>query len=154
MSHIFMIDQTMAAPPERVMDALIAIDQWVEWRPGLIKIEKLSNNAFGPGFRWRETRRQSGRNSIEEFAVEACEPPHSLVLTRDGKKGTTGQGVYRYRYDLIPKGGLTQVSLLCEIDEVGRWRDRFFWIFGGKFKNQAAREVAALRRFVERIRPL
>jgi uncharacterized protein YndB with AHSA1/START domain len=153
MSHLFTIDQTMAAPVERVYAAVTGFDAWSEWMPNLVRLERLNDLPFGPGFEWRETRKVFGREGTEIFTVEALDPGHALKTRCDGRRGSMGRGEFRFSHTLTPKNGLTLVSLQCEIDGLGWFGDWTFRLMGGMFKRAIAGDVSALRRYVESGKP-
>jgi hypothetical protein len=152
MSHLFTIDQTIAAAQDRVFHRLTDFDQWQAWMPNLVKLERLNDAPMGPGFQWRETRKFFGRLAVETFEVRLYEPDYAFAVTCDGTKGTLGQGVFDIRYDLIPKGGLTHVAVIAEVSGLKGWGGWMFWMFGGSFKRALEGDVSALRRYIERIK--
>lgn len=149
MSHLISLEVVIAAPIERVYAAQIDFDRWSEWMPGLIKLERLNDKPFGPGFRWREVRRVMGRDASEVFEVTALEPERMMTLKVDGKDGSMGRGLMTFRYDFVPKGALTQLALLSEIDGLGWFGDLMFRLFGGSFKKAVARDLHAFKAYLE-----
>jgi hypothetical protein len=152
MSFLFTIDQTIAAAPERVFSVLTDHTHWHEWMPHLVKIEPLAGDEMREGFRWRETRKFFGRPAVEEFSVRVFDPHHAWAVVCDGTKGTLGQGQYDIRYDLVPKGGITQVGVMVEVSGLSFWGGIMFRLFGGAFKRALAGDIGAMRRHLERVR--
>jgi hypothetical protein len=152
MSQLFTFDQTIAADSGRVFDRLTDFDNWHEWMPNLVKLERLNGKPMGPGFAWRETRKFFGRAAVETFEVRLFEPKHAFAVVCDGTKGSLGQWQFDIRYDVIPKGGLTNLSVMAEVSGLSFWGGLGFRLFGGTFKRALAGDVHALRRYIERIK--
>jgi uncharacterized protein YndB with AHSA1/START domain len=150
MAIIFSNDLTVAAPVERVFAAQIDFDSWRKWMPNLIRLEKLNDKAFGPGFRWREVRKMFGREASEVFEVVGMERNVFLALRIDGREGTTGRGIFNFRHDYVPKGGLTVLSTITEIEGMGWIGELMFKFIGGSFKRAVAADMAAFKAYVER----
>jgi hypothetical protein len=152
MSHIFTIDQTIAAAQERVFGVLTDFDRWPDWMPHVLKMERLNDKPMGPGFQWRETRKLFGRSVVETFEVRLFEPEHAFAVVCDGTKGSMKQGQFDIRYDLIPKGGLTHVAVIAEVSGLSYWGNWGFRLFGGTFKRALEGDVSAMRRHLQRVR--
>lgn len=152
MSHLFTIDQTIAAAQDRVFHRLTDFDHWHDWMPNLVKLERLNDRPMGIGFQWRETRKFYGRFATETFEVTVYEPENAFGMRCDGSKGSMGQGQFDVRFDLIPKGGLTHVAVIAEVSGLSFWGDIGFRLFGGTFKRALEGDVSALRRYIERIK--
>ena len=153
MSLTFSSDVEIKAKPEAFFAAFRDISGWGAWKEGLVSTERLTSGAFGVGTRWSETRTMFGREASEVFEVTAWEPPRALALYVDGRKGTTGRGEYRFRYELEPQaGGATRVRLRGEVDMPG-W---FAWLIGrlfvGSFRKACERDLLALKAHLERKR--
>lgn len=145
--------EEFAAPPERVFAALTELDHAAAWMPNFVKIEKLTSGSFGVGTTWRETRKMFGREATEQFEVTAFEPNKLLELYIDGTKGASKRGYYRFRYDLEPQGDGTVVNLSGEIGGGGWLMDLIGRLFVGAFKKSIAKDMAAMKTYVERGKP-
>lgn len=152
MSHLFTVDQTIAAAQDRVFHRLTDFDHWQDWMPNLVKLERLNGLPMGPGFQWRETRKVFGRHAAETFEVRLYEPDHAFAVVCDGAKGSMGQDQFDVRFDLIPKGGLTHVAVIAEVSGLTGWRNWMFRLFGGSFKRALEGDVSALRRDLQSVR--
>jgi hypothetical protein len=152
MSQLFTLDQTIAAEPSRVFTRLTDADHWQEWVPNLVRVERLNDKPMGLGFAWRETRKRFGGQAADSYEVTLFEPETAFAVTCKGTKGSLGASETYVRYDLIPKGGLTNLAVLCEVDGLGNWGALKFWMFGGAIKKALAADVAALRRYIERVK--
>ena len=102
MSIEFTIEQPFSQPPDRVFAALTDLEGVAHWMPGFVRIERLTDGAFGLGTEWRETRKMFGREATEQFEVTMHEPPGRLVLRIDGTKGSSRKGEYLFEYGVRP----------------------------------------------------
>jgi len=64
------------APVERVWEVFSDIAHGAEHMTAITSLEVLTDQPFGPGYRWRETRRVFGRDATEEMWVSAAQAPH------------------------------------------------------------------------------
>lgn len=141
--------ETIAAPPERVFAALTDVDSLPHWMSGLVRIERLTDGPFGKGTRFREVRKMFGREAAEVFDVVEFDPPRSFALFVDGRNGSSGKGEFRFRHTLAPKGGGTELVLSGEIGGMSRIAEFFGRLMCGFMKKAIARDLAALKAFVE-----
>jgi uncharacterized protein YndB with AHSA1/START domain len=144
---------TIAAPPERVFAALTDLDGAQKWMPNLVRIERLTPEKTGVGMRWRETRKMFGREASEEFEVTGLEPGKKVELYVDGTKGSSRRGYYRFRYELQPSGGSTLLRLHGEIGGMGKLMELVGRLFMGPFKKAMAKDLEAMKRYIESSRP-
>ncbi len=72
--------RTIQAPAERVWALATDIPGSAETMSGINRIEMLSEGAFGPGTRWRETRTMFGREATEEMWVGTVDPGRSYTV--------------------------------------------------------------------------
>lgn len=63
------VSRMIRAPIERVWDVFTDIPASAERLSGLQRVEVLTPQEFGHGFRWRETRRMWGQEATEEMWV-------------------------------------------------------------------------------------
>jgi uncharacterized protein YndB with AHSA1/START domain len=150
MSIEFDLRQHVAAPPERVWRALTELDRAGEWMPGFVRAERLTGDGFGVGTRWRETRKVFGKEATEEFEVTEFEPPSSLGLFVDGRKGAMKQGEFRFRYRLEPAGGGTDVHLHSRVGGFGPIAGFFARLFSGYFRKACEKDLKALADYAPR----
>lgn len=143
MSVEFTVQQQFANAPDRVFQALTDLEGAANWMPGLIKIEMLSEGAFGIGTEWRETRKIFGKEATEQFEVTRFEPPTGLALRVDGSKGTSKRGEYLFEYRLTPRNGGTEVTLHGAIRGVGSIIGLISRLFG-TFEKACAKDLQAL----------
>lgn len=74
------VEQTIAAEPSRVFDALSEFRHAPERVPSIMKVEMLTDGPVGVGTRFRETRRVFGKEATEEMEVTAFEAGRLYVL--------------------------------------------------------------------------
>lgn len=143
------LEEHIAARPEEVYAAATDMEQWPRWMPNLIRIERLSGNAFADGTRWREFRKMFGTEAHEVFDVSGVVPGHSYVLTCDGANGTSRRGIFQFRYAFKSEAGGTTLALEGEISGLGLLTELLGRFFIGSFKGALAADLKALRQFVE-----
>jgi carbon monoxide dehydrogenase subunit G len=146
--------ETIAAPPEKVFAVLADPDSLGKWMSGVVRIERLGGPAAGKGAKFRQVRKMFGREAGEVFEITSYDPPRSFDLFVDGRLGASGKGEYRFRYDLLPKAGGTEVVMKGEISGMGR-----FWEFLGKIlgkllcgmmKKAVSKDLASLKAYCEK----
>jgi carbon monoxide dehydrogenase subunit G len=155
MAITFELVESIAAPPERVFAVLADLDAAGKWMPNFVRIERLTEGKYGPGARWRETRKMYRREATEEFEVTAMEPPRSLELYVDGAKGSSKRGYYRFRYRLEPAaaGAGTRVILAGEMGGLNWLMELFGRLMAGTFKKAIAKDLAAMKAYIEGTAP-
>lgn len=146
----FELSETIAAPPERVFAVMTDIPAAAQWMPGFVRIERLTGGEFGPGTRFRETRRMYGHEATEEFEVAAMEPPRALEFVVDGTKGSSKRGLYRFRYRLEPDGAGTRVVLAGELTGLNWLMGLFGKLMAGTFRKACAKDLAGMKAYIER----
>lgn len=147
------VEETFAAPPERVFAALSDPEQVAAWMPGFVRFERLGGPAFGKGTRLRETRKMFGREASEVFEVVACDPPRSFEFYIDGKQGSSKCGEYRFRYELRPAAGGTALRMSGEFGGMGWFMSLVGRLFAGSFRKACRKDLAALKARLERRKP-
>ena len=145
----FEVHEFMAVPPEEVYRALTDLDGAADWMPGLIRVEKLSEGGFAPGFQWRETRKMFGKEATEQFEVTDCDPPRKIALRVDGTKGTSGRGEYLFEFRLQPDQGGTRVYMGGTIQDTGVVGTLLGWLLVFPYKKACAKDLRALKDHLE-----
>lgn len=79
------VERLIAAPADRVWEALTDIEGCPQVISGIEHVEMLSEGPFGTGTRWRETRRIFGKEATEEMWVTASEPPKRFVVESESR---------------------------------------------------------------------
>jgi hypothetical protein len=150
----FHVEQPIAATPEAVWSFLLQFQNSGRWMRDTLSVEVLTEGPFAVGTRFRQTRRMYNRVAAEEFLVTDLDPvAHALSLEVDGKKGSAGRGVFRFRYAMrpagTPPGSATLMVLDGEIDELGRAVEFVASFFVGNFVRVVERDLDGLRRCLE-----
>lgn len=146
----FELETFINATPERVFNALTTIDEWKDWLPGLVSLERLNNGPFEKGTMWRESRKMMGHTATEQMEVIAVEPLKSIALRIDGTKGTTGKGEFFFTYHLSPEAPGTRLKMTCEIHMPGWFAQTFSGMMTGVFKKGCQKDFDALKNYLER----
>jgi carbon monoxide dehydrogenase subunit G len=143
------VEETIAAPPERVWAAVADPDSLGKWMSGLVRIERLGGPPFGKGTRFREVRKMFGKEAAEVFEVVSVDPPRSFELHVDGKQGSSGCGEYRFRHELVPVAGGTRLRMTGEIGGGGWFQRLVGALFKGFFRKAIAKDLRSLKAYVE-----
>jgi uncharacterized protein YndB with AHSA1/START domain len=137
------------APPERVFAAVSDPDALGKWMSGLVRIERLGGPATGKGARFREVRRMMGHEAGEVFEITAYDPPRSFELFCDGRQGSSKRGEFRFRYELEPRGGGTDLRVTGTVGGLGRFWEFLGRMFSGMLRRAVAKDLASLKAHVE-----
>lgn len=137
------------APPDRVFAAITNLHAGGHWLPGCTKLEVLTPGPYAKGTRWRETRKQAGRDATQEFEVTGLTAPHIIELHCDGRKGSSGNVDYHFRYDLEPVGQGTILRMTGRIEPAGWFGKIMAPLIKGAFMQALKRDHAALKAHVE-----
>lgn len=123
----------IAAPVERVWEALSDIEGSPERIAGIERVEVLSEGPFGAGTRWRETRRIFGKEVTDEMYVSAAEAPARYVVESDAR------GVHHTSvFTLTPEpDGATTVRLVIDSETEKRSLDGAMGKFLGGIGSKA-----------------
>ena len=140
----------IAAPPERVFDGLTDLDEAGKWMKGFVRIDRLNPEVKGVGAKWREVRRMFGREASEEFEVTVWDEPRRLSLFVDGSKGATGQGEFRFDYELTPEGDGTRLVIRNDIRIPGLFFRLFGGLLSGTFRKAIDADMQAFKAHLER----
>lgn len=145
----FSVTQHFVGAPLRVFAALTDLDGAAAWMPGFVRIERVGGPAFGPGTRWRETRKLFGKEATEEFEVTACRAPGHIAVRVDGAKGSSKRGEYLFDYTLAPARSGTDVTLRGEIRGLGGFGMLVGRLLIGPYRKACAQDLASLARHLE-----
>jgi carbon monoxide dehydrogenase subunit G len=74
------LERDVAAPVDRVWDVFTDLDQAPERLSMVTDIERPTDQPFGEGTTWRETRKMFGRPYTEQMTITACRPPERYVV--------------------------------------------------------------------------
>ena len=150
MSLMFTSEVDIHAPAQAFFDAFSDVAAWNGWMQGVVSVEVLTEGGFGVGTQWRETRRMFGRDASEVFEVTAWDPPRLAAVLVDGRKGSTGKGAFRFRYELSPgAGGATHVRMQGEVEMPGWFSRLMARLFLRTFHKACDRDLMALKAHLE-----
>ncbi|MFI1017559.1 SRPBCC family protein [Streptomyces sp. NPDC020965] len=110
------VERRIAAPAERVWRALTDVAGAPDVLSGVESVQLLTDQPFGVGTRWRETRRMFGKAATEEMYVTASEPPRRYVVEADSRgahyiseftldSGEPDRTLVRMAFTAAPSGG-------------------------------------------------
>jgi uncharacterized protein YndB with AHSA1/START domain len=85
---------SIAAPPESVFALLAQPERGPEWTPNLLRVERTSQVAEGPGLETRLMANVAGKKSIGVGRCLSWDPPRSLVLESSLDVGITSQTIF------------------------------------------------------------
>jgi carbon monoxide dehydrogenase subunit G len=141
----------IAAPRERVFDAITDLEKVKEWMPNLVAFEKLTPGPLAVGSEWRETRKMMGTKASEVFEVVSLDPPRQIGLRVDGTRGTTGKGEYLFDYRLDPTSEGTRLRLEGQVlMPKASWFARLMSkMMIGVFKKACTKDMLALKSHLE-----
>ena len=144
------LQQMIDAPPEKVFAAITDLHGAGRWLPGCTKLEVLTTGPYARGTRWRETRQVFGREATEEMEVTNIEPPRVIELHCDGRKGSSGNVHYYFRYELDPLGIGTLLKLDGRIEPAGWFGRLMAPLMRAAFQKALNKDHAALKDHVEK----
>ena len=133
-AHVATRDIVLPVPPERVFDALTAVEAFPQWRSDVQAVEV---TARSPHLGWRER----GSDGTIAFEVQASEPPRRLV-TRITDKTLPFGGAWTFTLQPVGSGTKLTITENGEVyNPLFRVMSRF--VFG---------HTATLDRYVEDLR--
>lgn len=100
---------TIAAPVERVFDAVAHIDRFSDAVPNIRDVEYLSDIRRGVGTRFKETREMNGREASSVLEVTEYEENKRVRLVSDA-----GGTVWDTLFTVQPANGETELAMVME----------------------------------------
>ncbi|MFF8829211.1 SRPBCC family protein [Streptomyces sp. NPDC015131] len=79
------VERRVAAPRERVWEALTDLHGMPGTLSGVTRVEVLTEGPFQAGTRWIETRRMFGKEAAEEMYVTSCQAPSRYVVEAESR---------------------------------------------------------------------
>ena len=147
----FRLTETIQAPLDRVFALANDIDRAMEWLPGGVRIEKLTEGPVRLGTRYRETRRILGRDDTEIYEVTAYDPPNRSEVSADGSQGTAGRGLFRFQIEFAAAGpNATRIVLHGSATRLGCVGVVFYPVVRGIMKKHIVADLAGLKHWIER----
>ncbi len=131
------IRRHITAPPEAVMEQLLDISRWPQWRPGLVGVAHVSDQRLMLATAWNEDRRFANRSlTLLARAVE-IDPPQTFAYTARGDSFEV-----QFRWTTRPDDGSTLVRQDTAVRATGLRN----WLSGAA-KQFLAEQDAGLDRF-------
>ncbi|WP_102346277.1 SRPBCC family protein [Bacillus sp. Marseille-P3661] len=150
MSIRFEVKRIIRESKGKVYKGLLDLDAAKNWMQGLVRIKRLDEGPLQVGSEWKETRKMFGKEATEHFEVVQLDEPDKIVLRCDGTKGTTGKGEFVFTYILVSFDNQTEVTLFGEINGLTGLSKFFGKMMAGSFKKACAKDLDALKDFLER----
>lgn len=100
-------------PLAEVFDYLAHFENDMEWRSELLQIQRLTEQAVGPGARYRERISWKGHEGALTLEVTGFEPNRRITYIGEGDARMLGE------YRLSGEDGHTRVEVSSEIDFTG-----------------------------------
>ena len=143
----FHAEQHVLAAPEVVWAFIQDVGRAGRWMRGTERMEELTRPPLAVGSRFLQTRRIQGHVASAEFVVTDLDPlRRRLSLEVDGRTGSLGRGVFRFRYAMDADGrGGTRVIVDGEIAELGRAVELLARLFVRSFVRVVESDLDALR---------
>jgi hypothetical protein len=145
----FTASEWIDASPNVVYGVATNLELAGKWMPNFVRMEKLTPGMFGPGTKFRETRKMFGKTASELFEVTAADPPRRLDLSVDGSQGASKRGRYDFVYEFESDGDGTRVSLTGTISQAS-------WLWGllgrpfvGGMRKLCVADLRALKNYIE-----
>lgn len=128
-THTITLSRETTASPEKVWRVLSDIPGAPENISGIDSVEMLSDQPYGVGTRWRETRTMFGKQASEEMWVTAADAPHKTVVEAESS-GTH----YTTSFTIAPSSGgsLVTFEFAGTLVSGSGWQ-KFMWKAFGRF---------------------
>ena len=121
------ISGVIAAPRERVWHVITDIANAPTTIPSITEVTMLTDQPYGPGSSWRETRTMMGRTETHEMTVTEAEEPRRTVVT-----ALTDGVLYTTTMALDDQADATLLTITFAADQPDASRAaRFLWAVMG-----------------------
>jgi hypothetical protein len=145
----FTASEWIGASPNVVYGIATNLELAGKWMPNFVRMEKLTQGPFGPGTRFRETRKMFGKSATEVFEVIAAERPTRVELFVDGSQGTSKRGRYDYVYEFVEQDQGTRVTLTGRISRVPWFWQAVGRAFLGPMRKACEADLRAMKAYIE-----
>lgn len=143
------LQESIAAPPERVMGAYLDFAGYPRWMTNVLEFELLTPGELRVGSRWRQVRRRFGDEARDEIEVRKLEPPCLYEVSVDTERDTAQHGHYVFRWEFAPQGAGTRIDLTAEGTQEGPdWEGRDEML-AHALETLLAADLASLKRHLE-----
>ena len=145
----FTASEWIAASPNVVYGVATNLGLAGKWMPNFVRMEKLTPGEFGPGTRFRETRKMFGKTQSELFEVVETDPPRRVRLFVDGTQGASRRGRFDFTYDFVLDGDGTAVTLSGSLSELHWFWELLAHLFIRSMRQSCAAELRAMKTYIE-----
>jgi len=142
------VSRTFNAPLARVFEVFTDIEHAAGRIPAITKIEPLTDQPFGVGYRWRETRLMMKREATETMTISEFEPNKRYIATADScgchyesEFRFTAEGAGRTRVDMMFTG--RPVSFMAKV------MSPMFFFMTGMLRKCLEQDFEALGKYLE-----
>jgi carbon monoxide dehydrogenase subunit G len=135
--HTVRAQRDIIAEPGDVWAVLTDLERFEKVLTAVDKVERVSGEGFGPGVRWRETRRMFGKSSTEEMWVAEMDAPQRMLVRADSKNT-----VYETAFELTPTGLGTRLTVTfgARTDDASAGQ-KFAWALFGPMGAKATKSA-------------
>lgn len=141
------IETEVAAPIERVFEAMTDLRNAPARCSGIKSLELLTEGPVGAGTRFRETREMFGKEAVEEMEVTAFTPPSSYTV-----EGDSCGAHFTSTFTFTPHGDGTRVvmQMTSRANTVmAKLMTPVGWLFRGVMKKAIRKDLDDLKAYVE-----
>ncbi|HUF29358.1 MAG TPA: SRPBCC family protein [Gemmatimonadaceae bacterium] len=145
----FKASEWIAASPNVAYGVATNRDLAGKWLPNFVRMDKITRGEFGPGTRFRETRKMFGKTVTEVFEVVSADRPNRVALFVDGTQGSAKHGRFDYVYEFTEEGDGTRVVLSGQVTEVPWLWALLGRVFMGGMRRACATDLRAMKVYIE-----
>ena len=142
------VTRSISAPPETVWAVFTDLPKAAERLSAVNAVEVFTDQPFGVGTRWRETRTMFGREATEDMEITAVDPGRSYTA-----EAASHGSHYTSRFDFAPTGTGTVVTFSFNSESHGLMRivGAAMWpMLKGKMTKELRRDLDDLAAYCER----
>lgn len=145
----FTASEWIGASPNVVYGVATNLELAGKWMPNFVRMEKLTPGAFGPGTKFRETRKMFGQTQSELFEVVDVDPPRRFTLFVDGTKGASRRGRFNFTYEFVPDGDGTSITLNGTLSGLTWFWEQLARLFIRSMRKSCAGDLRAMKTYIE-----
>lgn len=149
MSLSFQSSEWISASPNVVYGVATNLELAGKWMPNFVRMEKLTRGAFGPGTRFRETRKMFGKTQSEVFEVVEADPPKRVILFVDGALGAARRCRFDFTYEFTPQDDGTNVMLRGTLSGLTWFWELLARLFMRSMRQSCAADLRAMKTYIE-----
>lgn len=145
----FTISEWIGASPNVVYGVATNLELAGKWMPNFVRMEKLTRGEFGPGTRFRETRKMFGKTQSEVFEVVEASPPKRVRLFVDGSQGASRRGRFDFDFQFEPVDDGTRVTLSGSLSQLTWIWELLARLFMRSMRKSCEAELRAMKTYIE-----